>query len=184
MAQFEENVEDFDAMEIFEEDEILDCDQLNTNMNPNQNKDEQNVPSILEIIDEEISIDFAVKCSKIYDLRTLQDIDDVMNESKETEDNKPAEVTKYRNLVPEYQVVIELDMLSQTKQHAISHQIEALIPKGYVLLNEEIEVIDTEDIVWYDSLHNLLLKKCKVYAKSSNERIQAQLSNVVPSAKD
>ena len=95
-----------------------------------------------------------------------------------------SEVTKYRNFVSEYQVVIELDMLSQTKQHAVSHQIGALIPKGYVLLNEEIEVIDTEDIVWYDSLHNLLLKKCKVYAKSSIERIQAQLSNVVPSAKD
>ena len=182
MAQFNEHFDEFDGMEIFEEDEMLNCDQLNTNMNSNDN---QNVPSILQIINEEISsIDFAVKCSKIYDLRTFQNIDDDTNETKETENNKPAEITKYRELVSEYQVVIELDMLSDSKQNVISHQIGALLPKGYVLLNDGIQPNDTKDIMWYDSLHNLLLKKCMIYAKLSNDRMQAQLQDVMPSSKE
>ena len=172
MAQINEMMDEFDDMEFLDEDELLDCDQLTVDIGDNHTE-----PSILDIINGEIlMIDFAVKKSTVYDLQSIKNDD-----SKESEHNQISTVSKYRNLQSEYQVVIELEMVPQTKQKAVVHVIGALIPKGYVHLNG---YNDSKDIMWFDSMHNLLLKKCKIYSKLSHERIQAQLSSMLSLSED
>lgn len=169
MAQINEMLDDFDGMEIFDENELLDCDELTVDIDYNDKG-----PSIRDIIDGEISmIDFAVKRSTVYDLQSTEDV--------EAKHNEISTVSKYRNLQSEYQFVIELEMVHQTKGNVVGHVIGALIPKGYVHLNEDN---DSEHIIWFDSMHNLLLKKCAIYSKVSHERMQSQLNSMLSLSED
>ncbi len=98
-----------------------------------------------EIIKGEIDlVDYALKDSKLYDLQKIN--------KQQQDDNKQVEVPqKYKDLYAEYQVILELELKSENNnQNTNDFAIGALIPKGYVLLNN--------NNIWFDSVHNLLLK--------------------------
>lgn len=165
---------EFDEMEIFEEDDVFDCIDFNDNGSTNHTLNN----NIMEIINGEIQlIDYALNKSALYDLQQI----DVACDNEENKENKDENKvnkessTKYKKYHDLYQFVVELEISSGDIVI-----IGALIPKGYVVLplNDKSNDNDDNDLIWYDSIHNLLLKTCKQYQKLATERIQRQLETI------
>ena len=122
---------------------------------------------VMEMVNGEIeSIDYALKNSKIYDLES-------MNTNKN--ENKEQDI-KYIDFHKDYQMVIELELVSNDEMVIIG----VLIPKGYVLLftnNNNNNNNNDKNVIWYDSIHNLLFKNYKNYEKLVIERLNKKLQS-------
>eukprot|EP01083_Nonionella_stella_P185550 676874_1 len=156
---------DLNGMEMYEDVDMLDCTQLNV-----ESELQFYDNSVMEIVKGAIEeISYAVKHSILYDLRKeLQ----IQNKEEKKEMRIPV---KYSNCVSEYQIIIELELLLDKKQNDDDMMITigALIPKGYRSIND-----DCDSAMWFDSLHNLLLKQSKLYQQLFNARIQKQLKSL------
>ena len=170
---------ELDQMEIFEEDDVFDCMEFNDDENNNDTFNN----NVIEIINGEIQlIDYALKKSVLYDLQQINSCKKKENkdkdENKDNVDNK--EMIKYKQFHDSYQVIVELEISSSidTSRGDVII-IGALIPKGYVVLSFNDKSNDeNSNLIWYDSIHNLLLKTCKQYEKLATNRIQSQLASI------
>ena len=163
---------DFVDMEIFEEDDVFNCVEFN-----DENNNDIFNNNVMEIVDGEIEIiDYALKKSVCYDLQTINACDSKENK-EETEIDKKIPI-KYKEFHDSYQVIVELQISSSDSDAFDEIVIGALIPKGYVILSFNEKSNNNNDLIWYDSIHNLLLKNSKKYEKLATERIQSQLASI------